>query len=91
MRSIALGIVSLAVLAFPAVAADMSYPVKAPAPVVIPVFSWTGFYIGANVGYGGDKFRYPFHAFADEIHAWRRCRSRKRGGVRGASEPSSRV
>jgi outer membrane immunogenic protein len=73
MRSIALGIVSLAVLAFPAVAADMSYPVKAPAPVVIPVFSWTGFYIGANVGYGGDKFRYPFHAFADEYECEIRC------------------
>ena len=34
----------------PAAAADMAYPVKAPiAPV--QVFSWTGFYIGANVGW----------------------------------------
>jgi outer membrane immunogenic protein len=49
-----------------AYAADMAYPVKAPPQVIIPVFSWTGFYLGANVGYGGDKFRYPFDAFADD-------------------------
>jgi len=35
-------------------AADMAYPVKAaPAEVfVVPTFSWTGFYLGASVGYG---------------------------------------
>ena len=69
MKSVVLGVLSLAALAAPAFAADMSYPVKAPPPIVVPVFSWTGFYIGANVGYGGDKFRYPFSAFADRYES----------------------
>jgi outer membrane immunogenic protein len=33
-----------------AFAADL--PVKAPPAPVAPVYSWTGFYVGANVGYG---------------------------------------
>src|SRR5450432_61149 len=32
-------------------AADMQVPVKAPPPVMMPLpFSWTGFYIGGNLG-----------------------------------------
>jgi outer membrane immunogenic protein len=45
---------SMLVLAGAANAADLSRPApyyKAPAPVE-PIFSWTGFYIGAHVGYG---------------------------------------
>jgi outer membrane immunogenic protein len=47
-----LGLVALALGAatFQATAADLARrPVYTPAPVV-PVFSWTGFYVGANVG-----------------------------------------
>ncbi|MFG1378311.1 outer membrane protein [Xanthobacter autotrophicus] len=56
MKKFLLATVALAALSAPAMAADLAtkYPVKAVA--VVPVFSWTGFYIGANAGYGGDKF-----------------------------------
>lgn len=58
MKRFLLATVALAALSAPAAAADLAtkYPVKAVVPV--PVFSWTGFYIGANVGYGGDSFTY---------------------------------
>ncbi|QRG08504.1 porin family protein [Xanthobacter dioxanivorans] len=57
MKRFLLATVALAALSAPAAAADLAtkYPVKA---VPVPVFSWTGFYIGANVGYGGDSFSY---------------------------------
>ncbi|TCT07682.1 outer membrane protein [Aquabacter spiritensis] len=46
------GVSALALLGGAASAADLAtrYPVKA--PVVVPVFSWTGFYIGGNIGWG---------------------------------------
>ena len=48
MRHIFAAIVASAI-AGPAMAADLSYPVKAP-PAYAPAFSWTGAYIGANLG-----------------------------------------
>lgn len=69
MKKVLLGTVCGLGLAAPAVAADMSFPVKALPVAAVPAFSWTGFYIGANVGYGGDKFRYPFSAFQRQLQA----------------------
>lgn len=49
------GMALLAVsMAAPASAADLAAKpyVKAPPPVVAPIYDWTGFYIGANGGWG---------------------------------------
>jgi outer membrane immunogenic protein len=52
MKQLATAIAAIALIGTPAVAADMA--VKAPPrpPAPIPVFSWTGFYVGGNAGYG---------------------------------------
>ena len=41
-----------ALIGTPAFAADMAVKAPPPAPVAAPVYSWTGFYVGANGGYG---------------------------------------
>ncbi|MFG1345588.1 outer membrane protein [Xanthobacter autotrophicus DSM 431] len=66
MKRFLLATVALAALSAPAAAADLAtkYPVKA---VPVPVFSWTGFYIGANVGYGGDSFNYDVNYFGAPV------------------------
>jgi outer membrane immunogenic protein len=48
MKRTLLAIVAIAGLAVPAVAADM--PVKYRPPPPVPVFSWTGCYVGGNIG-----------------------------------------
>jgi outer membrane immunogenic protein len=45
-----------------ALAADL--PVQPPPVYVPPAFTWTGFYFGDNLGFGGDRFVYPFSAAA---------------------------
>jgi outer membrane immunogenic protein len=50
MKKILLGTLGLVAMAAPAVAADL--PVAKAPPVVMPVYDWTGFYIGGNVGWG---------------------------------------
>ena len=55
MKKFLFGTVGLIALgmAAPASAADLApRPYTAPPPYVAPIYSWTGFYIGANGGYG---------------------------------------
>jgi len=51
MKKLLLGSVALAALAIGGSANAADLPLKAPPMVAPVVFSWTGFYIGANVGY----------------------------------------
>ena len=54
MKKIFLSSVALLGMAVAAQAADLPRRTMAPAPYVaaVPVFTWTGFYVGVNAGYG---------------------------------------
>ncbi|MEH2546031.1 outer membrane immunogenic protein [Bradyrhizobium sp. AZCC 2262] len=53
-RRVAAAAAVVIALSAPAYAADLRLPVKE-APPPIPVFSWTGLYIGANAGWGSSR------------------------------------
>jgi outer membrane immunogenic protein len=54
MRKLLIATTALAALVgTPALAADMAAPVYKAPPPLAPVYSWTGFYIGGNVGWLG--------------------------------------
>jgi outer membrane immunogenic protein len=59
MRNVFLGAVGLVAvgLAAPACAADLAVQpyARGPAPVALPYYDWTGFYIGANGGWGSER------------------------------------
>jgi len=47
-------------------AADL--PSRSPPPIAyLQTFTWTGLYFGGNVGFGGDRFVYPFNAAAPAL------------------------
>jgi len=51
MKKLSLAVITAAaLLSGPALSADMRMPMKAPPPVMAPIFTWTGFYIGGNIG-----------------------------------------
>jgi outer membrane immunogenic protein len=54
MKKFLLGTVGLLAMAAPAAAADLAARpyTKAPPPMIVPVYDWSGFYIGGNGGWG---------------------------------------
>jgi outer membrane immunogenic protein len=63
MKKSLLGLVAIgALIAGPAMAADLGMPLKAPPAPVAPAYSWTGFYIGVNGGWadGHTDWTYNF-------------------------------
>ncbi len=60
MKKIAVGIAALtALIGTPALAADLEPAVKAPPLAPGPLYSWTGFYVGGNLGYHWDTNNDP--------------------------------
>ena len=56
MKKLLLGMIGLVALSGSAVAADLpARAYKAPPVVVSPIYDWTGFYIGANGGWGSSR------------------------------------
>ena len=81
MKKFLLGAVGLVAMgmATPGSAADM--PVKAPPPPVIPIYDWTGFYIGANGGWGQSHNCVDFITVAGTVAS--DCANRSGGVVGG--------
>ena len=83
MKKFLLGTVGLLALgmAAPATAADLAArPYKAPPPMVAPIYDWTGFYIGANGGWGQSHSCVDFSGIVVSADG---CRERSGGLVGG--------
>src|SRR6478736_8093472 len=85
MKKFLLGTVGLLALGIsaPASAADLAARpyTKAPPPVVAPIYDWTGFYIGANGGWGQSHNCVDFVTLAGTVASG--CRDRSGGVVGG--------
>ena len=76
------GLVALVGIAAPASAADMAVKARPPAPVLAPIYDWTGFYIGANGGWGQSRNCWDFVDVAGVVFA-EGCRERSGGLIGG--------
>lgn len=86
MRRAALAISLLAIGSISASAADMRMRTKAPPIAVAPVYSWTGFYVGGNIGYGwgnADTFFNPLPSAAQFVNLLPQTLSPNPSGVLG--------
>src|SRR5882757_4435173 len=52
MKRIVGGVIVMAALAAPGLAADLGARTYTKAPALAPVSNWSGFYVGGNLGYG---------------------------------------
>ncbi len=85
MKKLSVVATGIAVLGFTssALAADMAArPYKAPPPVVAPIYNWTGFYIGANGGWGNSHNCWDFVTAGGAVVA-NGCRDASGGVVGG--------
>ena len=62
MKKLATAIAAIALIGTPAFAADMA--VKAPPPPPAPIYNWTGWYVGGNIGFGWGDADTSFYAAA---------------------------
>jgi outer membrane immunogenic protein len=84
MKKFLLGTVALMVLAAPAAAADLAARpyTKAPPPPIALVYDWSGFYIGANGGWGSSRKCWDFTSPAGAFIAAEGCHDAT-GGTAG--------
>jgi len=81
MKKLLLSAIALVSLTGSAVAADMAVK-AAPPPPVIPIYNWTGFYIGANGGWGTSHSCWNFEILAGPLLT-DGCRDRSGGLIGG--------
>jgi outer membrane immunogenic protein len=84
MKKFLLGTVALMALAAPAAAADLAARpyTKAPPPPIALVYDWSGFYIGANGGWGSSRKCWDFTSPAGAFIAAEGCHDAT-GGTAG--------
>src|SRR5882762_10661339 len=80
MKKLLFGALGLVAMAAPVSAADMAMK-AAPVPYIVPMYNWTGLYIGGNGGWGQSRGCVDFFTPAG-VDVAEGCRERS-GGVIG--------